>query len=49
MVNRAPKWMQKAGLEWLFRLLVEPRRLWKRYIIGNVIFVWLVLRQKLEI
>ena len=49
MVNRAPKWMQKAGLEWLFRLRAEPRRLWKRYLIGNVIFVWLVLKQKLVV
>ncbi len=47
-VNRAPKWMQKTGLEWLFRLATEPRRLWKRYLIGNLIFVWLVLKQKLS-
>jgi N-acetylglucosaminyldiphosphoundecaprenol N-acetyl-beta-D-mannosaminyltransferase len=44
-VKRAPKLMQKAGLEWLFRLWMEPRRLWKRYIIGNTVFVWLVLKQ----
>jgi N-acetylglucosaminyldiphosphoundecaprenol N-acetyl-beta-D-mannosaminyltransferase len=36
---RAPKWMQSAGLEWLFRLRQEPRRLWKRYLIGNAEFV----------
>ncbi len=44
-VKRAPKWMQKIGLEWLFRLCQEPRRLWKRYLIGNTIFVWLVLKE----
>ncbi|WP_353931686.1 WecB/TagA/CpsF family glycosyltransferase [Okeanomitos corallinicola TIOX110] len=47
MVNRAPVWMQKAGLEWLFRLLVEPQRLWKRYVLGNPAFIWLVLKQRL--
>ncbi len=44
-VRRAPKWMQKIGLEWLFRLCQEPRRLWKRYLIGNTIFIWLVLKE----
>lgn len=47
MVTRAPVWMQKAGLEWLFRLIVEPQRLWKRYILGNPTFIWLVLKQRL--
>lgn len=36
---RAPKWMRRAGLEWLFRLALEPRRLWRRYVIGNVVFL----------
>jgi len=36
---RAPRWMQRAGLEWLFRLATEPRRLWRRYLIGNVLFL----------
>jgi N-acetylglucosaminyldiphosphoundecaprenol N-acetyl-beta-D-mannosaminyltransferase len=36
---RAPQWMQRAGLEWLFRLASEPRRLWRRYLIGNVVFM----------
>ena len=49
MVYRSPKWMQKAGLEWLFRLIVEPRRLWKRYLIGNTVFVWLVIKQKINL
>jgi N-acetylglucosaminyldiphosphoundecaprenol N-acetyl-beta-D-mannosaminyltransferase len=46
MVQRAPVWMQKWGLEWLFRLIVEPKRLWKRYIVGNPQFLWLVLMQR---
>lgn len=40
---QAPRWMQRAGLEWLFRLLTEPRRLWRRYLINNPLFVALVL------
>lgn len=48
MVKRAPNWMQKAGLEWVFRLIVEPKRLWKRYILGNPKFICLVVRQKLN-
>jgi len=45
LVKRAPLWMQKMGLEWFFRLIQEPKRLWKRYLIGNTIFVLLVLRE----
>jgi N-acetylglucosaminyldiphosphoundecaprenol N-acetyl-beta-D-mannosaminyltransferase len=40
--TRAPGWMQRAGLEWAFRLWQEPRRMWKRYLFGNTRFVWLV-------
>jgi N-acetylglucosaminyldiphosphoundecaprenol N-acetyl-beta-D-mannosaminyltransferase len=39
---RAPVWMRKAGLEWLFRLVLEPKRLWRRYLIGNAVFLWRV-------
>lgn len=46
LVTRAPVWMQKWGLEWLFRLVMEPGRLWKRYITGNPLFVWLVIKQR---
>jgi len=46
--RRAPVWMQRAGLEWLHRLAREPRRLWRRYLIGNTLFVWLVVRQLLS-
>jgi N-acetylglucosaminyldiphosphoundecaprenol N-acetyl-beta-D-mannosaminyltransferase len=47
MVKRAPIWMQESGLEWLFRLIIEPKRLWRRYIVGNPLFIFLVLRQKI--
>ncbi|MDZ4767042.1 MAG: WecB/TagA/CpsF family glycosyltransferase [Chloroflexota bacterium] len=43
-VRQAPRWMQRAGLEWLFRLAQEPRRLAKRYLVYNPRFIWLVLR-----
>ena len=38
-IKRAPIWMQQAGLEWLHRLLSEPRRLWRRYLVTNSIFL----------
>jgi N-acetylglucosaminyldiphosphoundecaprenol N-acetyl-beta-D-mannosaminyltransferase len=41
-VKHAPKWMQDSGLEWLFRLVHEPRKLWKRYFLGNTMFLILV-------
>lgn len=45
LARRAPLWMQRSGLEWLYRLMREPRRLWRRYLIGNSTFIWLILRQ----
>ncbi|MBW3655442.1 MAG: WecB/TagA/CpsF family glycosyltransferase [Gemmatimonadetes bacterium] len=47
-VRRAPRWMRRAGLEWLFRVMVEPRRLWKRYAVYNTRFIALVFRQRLR-
>ncbi|MBI4853747.1 MAG: WecB/TagA/CpsF family glycosyltransferase [Acidobacteria bacterium] len=44
--ERAPKWMQDVGLEWLYRLAQEPTRLWQRYLIGNTKFILLILREK---
>ncbi len=38
-IPRAPLWMRRLGIEWLFRLIQEPRRLWRRYVVGNVIFL----------
>ncbi len=45
-VRQAPRWMQNSGLEWLFRLFMEPRRLWKRYLLYNPWFLWLVFLQQ---
>lgn len=45
LARRAPRWMRSAGLEWLYRLASEPRRLWRRYLIGNTLFLWLVIKQ----
>lgn len=44
--KRAPVWMQKAGLEWFYRFLQEPKRMWKRYLVGNTKFILLVLKEK---
>ena len=45
LVPRAPRWLQLIGMEWLFRLMMEPRRLWRRYLIGNAHFVALIAKQ----
>ena len=45
-IPQAPRWMQNASLEWLFRLLVEPNRLWRRYLLYNPLFVWNVFLQE---
>lgn len=47
-VPRAPPWLRRLGLEWLFRLFVEPMRLWRRYIIGNPLFLMRVLGRRLS-
>lgn len=44
--KRAPMWMRNFGMEWLYRLYLEPGRLWRRYIIGNPLFVYRILRWK---
>ena len=44
---QAPLWMQDAGLEWLYRLLQEPERLWKRYLLLNPLYLWNILLQYL--
>jgi len=48
-MKRAPKWMQNCGLEWLHRLFQEPRRLWKRYLIGNTSFILLGIKEIIRI
>lgn len=47
-VKRAPIWWQEHGLEWLYRLIKEPKRMWKRYIIGNTLFLWNITKEILN-
>ena len=44
-VKRAPKWVQRIGCEWVYRLVQEPRRMWKRYLVGNTTFMWLTIKE----
>ncbi|MCA0131304.1 WecB/TagA/CpsF family glycosyltransferase [Winogradskyella alexanderae] len=48
-VKRAPVWMQKSGLEWFYRFSQEPQRMWKRYLIGNSKFIFLVFKAKFRL
>ncbi len=43
-VKRSPRWMQDNGLEWLYRLIQEPRKMWRRYLLGNFNYIWLTFR-----
>lgn len=45
-MKRAPLWWQRHGLEWLYRLLREPRRMWRRYVVGNVVFLWRIFKER---
>lgn len=45
-VQRAPVWWQEHSLEWLYRLIKEPKRMWRRYIVGNTLFVWYMIKEK---
>lgn len=47
-IPRAPAWMNRIGLEWLHRLAQEPKRMWRRYILGNPKFVWRTLKQRFK-
>ena len=47
-IKRAPDWMIGFGLEWLYRLIKEPRRMWARYLLGNFIFGWWILKEKIS-
>jgi N-acetylglucosaminyldiphosphoundecaprenol N-acetyl-beta-D-mannosaminyltransferase len=42
-IKRAPEWMINMGIEWLYRLIKEPKRMWKRYLLGNIVFIYYVL------
>jgi N-acetylglucosaminyldiphosphoundecaprenol N-acetyl-beta-D-mannosaminyltransferase len=44
-VRQAPRWVQRSGTEWLFRVCQEPRRLWRRYLINNTLFLWRITLQ----
>lgn len=46
-VERAPRWMITIGMEWFYRLAKEPKRMWRRYLIGNTVFIWNVLKEKI--
>jgi N-acetylglucosaminyldiphosphoundecaprenol N-acetyl-beta-D-mannosaminyltransferase len=46
-VKRAPLWMQNNGLEWFYRFIQEPKRMWKRYLVGNSKFISLVIKDKI--
>lgn len=45
-VKRAPLWWQQHGLEWFYRLIKEPRRMWKRYLVGNILFLYYIFKEK---
>jgi N-acetylglucosaminyldiphosphoundecaprenol N-acetyl-beta-D-mannosaminyltransferase len=45
IVSQAPRWMQRSGLEWFYRLCTEPRRLWKRYLVNNPLFLFRIFCQ----
>jgi N-acetylglucosaminyldiphosphoundecaprenol N-acetyl-beta-D-mannosaminyltransferase len=45
-IPRAPAWMREIGMEWFFRFLQEPRRMWRRYFVGNVVFLWHAWRRR---
>ncbi len=47
-VSRAPKWMQDNGLEWFYRVVQEPRRMWKRYLVTNSKFLYLLVKDLLH-
>ena len=44
--QRAPKWWQNHSLEWLYRLCIEPKRMWRRYVIGNPLFLWNISKER---
>jgi N-acetylglucosaminyldiphosphoundecaprenol N-acetyl-beta-D-mannosaminyltransferase len=47
-VKRAPLWMQKSGLEWFYRFLQEPGRMWKRYLVTNSLFLYYILKERIK-
>jgi N-acetylglucosaminyldiphosphoundecaprenol N-acetyl-beta-D-mannosaminyltransferase len=47
--KRAPLWVQNVGMEWFYRFLQEPKRMWRRYLVGNSQFIWLVLKEVIRL
>ncbi|HET6559120.1 MAG TPA: WecB/TagA/CpsF family glycosyltransferase [Prolixibacteraceae bacterium] len=47
-IHRAPQWMIQLGLEWFYRLIREPGRMWRRYLIGNPLFIWSIIKEKMK-
>ena len=47
-IKRAPMYLRETGFEWVYRMIQEPKRMWKRYLIGNIKFIFLVLRESLS-
>jgi N-acetylglucosaminyldiphosphoundecaprenol N-acetyl-beta-D-mannosaminyltransferase len=45
LTNRAPVWMQNVGLEWFYRFLEEPRRIFRRYFVEDMYFFWLLIKE----
>ena len=45
LVKRAPLWMQRSGLEWLYRIIQEPGRMWKRYLVTNTLFIYYLIKE----
>ena len=48
-VKRAPLWMQRHALEWLYRLVCQPGKMWRRYVIGNPQFIWNIIKEKINL
>ena len=48
LTKRAPLWMQNNGLEWFYRFIQEPKRMWKRYLVGNTKFIYLLFKEKIR-
>lgn len=48
-IKRAPRWLRELGLEWIYRIIQEPGRMWQRYVVGNPLFLWRVLQWKRQL
>jgi N-acetylglucosaminyldiphosphoundecaprenol N-acetyl-beta-D-mannosaminyltransferase len=48
ITKRAPLWLQKIGMEWFYRFIQEPKKMWRRYLFGNIKFIWIVAHEKIK-